>query len=134
MALLTLVLVSSVMPLHRAPLFALPPGVSPQCRRVRAERPLPQETLDECVAKFRQSPGFKANSPIVATFATSVHDPWLLGLSAALAKLRNAGVERLLRQRSLSAHTAALWADAWRQSKWLRSAQWHHGAHGRRVA
>ena len=71
------------MPLHRAPPFALPPGVSPQCRRVRAERPLPQETLDECVAKFRQSPGFKANSPIVATFATSVHNPWLLGLSAA---------------------------------------------------
>ena len=63
--------------------LALPPGVSPQCRRVRAEGPLPQETLDACVAKFRRSPGFKANSPIVATFATSVHDPWLLGLSAA---------------------------------------------------
>ena len=66
-----------------APPLALPPGVSPQCRRVRAEGPLSQETLDACVAKFLRSPGFKANSPIVATFATSVHDPWLLGLSAA---------------------------------------------------
>ena len=54
---------------------------------MRAEGPIPQEALDGCVAKFRQNPAFRAGSPIVATFATSVNEPWLLGLSAAKSGL-----------------------------------------------
>lgn len=59
---------------------SLPPGVSPQCQKVQAERPLEPDDLRRCARTLSWSAG---TGPIVATFATSVNEPWLLGLSAA---------------------------------------------------
>tara|TARA_B110001452_G_scaffold34929_1_gene26905 strand:- start:1457 stop:1957 length:501 start_codon:yes stop_codon:yes gene_type:complete len=58
----------------------LPLGVAPQCQKVRAQRPLDEHDLRQCARSLSWSAG---TGPIVATFATSVNEPWLLGLSAA---------------------------------------------------
>ena len=62
------------------PTPGLPPGVAPQCRRVRAEAPLSEHALRQCSDELHWNP---SGGPIVATFATSISHPWLLGLSAA---------------------------------------------------
>ena len=60
---------------------SLPPGVAPQCIWVKAEPRISDASLSDCARKLQSwnsTPG-----PIVATFATSIREPWLLGLSAA---------------------------------------------------
>ena len=58
----------------------LPPGVAPQCVRLPVEAPMDAAQLQSCARKLDWKLG---GGPIVATYATSVRDPWLLGLSAA---------------------------------------------------
>ncbi|KAL1504535.1 hypothetical protein AB1Y20_010937 [Prymnesium parvum] len=58
----------------------MPAGVAPQCVALPAAAPLDAAQLARCVRELDWRPGA---DPVVATFATSVSSPWLLGLSAA---------------------------------------------------